>query len=267
MVKQYSDRESFTVDDLLGIMRVLRAPGGCPWDREQDHHSIRGAVIEEAYEAAEAIDREDDAALCEELGDVLLQTVFHADIAEESGAFTFADVAGGICRKLILRHPHVFGDGQADTSGEVLTQWDRIKREEKGQRSAADTLKSVPVTFPALMRAAKVHKRAACAGFDWADDLSAFAKVKEELGELEAAAGESPARAEEELGDLLFAAADIARRLHIDPELALTRATDKFIARFAKMEETISAAGGVMSACAPDELERVWREAKENVIP
>ena len=229
MYNDYRLDGSYSIVDLLRIIEILRGDNGCPWDREQDHHSIRNNFLEETYEVLDAIDRDDVENLREELGDVLLQVVFHSRMEEEAGRFGFKDVCDRICKKLILRHPHVFGDVRAETSAEVLNNWDEIKKKEKGQDTFTDTLNSVPRAFPALMRAAKVQKRAAKAGFDWADCAGAMDKLEEEMAELEAArTGGSAEETLEEMGDLLFSMVNVSRFLHCDPEEALTKATDKF---------------------------------------
>ena len=257
-------KEPYRLEDLLEIMRRLRAPDGCPWDREQDHRTIRNNVLEEAYEVADGIDRGDEAVLCEELGDLLLQVVFHAQIAQEADSFCFADVVDGICRKLILRHPHVFGDTVAKTSDAVLDQWDQIKRVEKSQKTYTDTLKSVPAAFPALMRAAKVQKRASKAGFDWPSASGPMGKISEELDELSAALEQdNRERQKEELGDLLFSVVNLSRFLKIDCEEALQAATDKFIGRFEAVEQEADALGWDMSACTLDALDQLWQKAKQ----
>ena len=210
-------------------MQRLRGPEGCPWDREQTHHSLGRHLLEEAHETLEAIDSGDPARLREELGDVLLQVIFHAEMARQEGTFDVDDVAEGIVAKLIRRHPHVFGDADVDSSAQVLLNWERIKTEEKGERGVDE---DIPASMPALVRASKVQRRAAGAGFDWRTREAAAAKVLEELQELEES---SPERAEEELGDLLFAVAALARRLDVDPETALRKATKRFGERFESM--------------------------------
>lgn len=256
-------KEKYNVSDLLEIMKILREPDGCPWDREQTHKSIRRDLLEEAYEVADAIDLDDKDALCEELGDLLLQVAFHSQISKDNGEFTFDDVADGICKKLILRHPHVFGDVEAETSEQVLDNWDAIKREEKHQESYTDTLTSVPRAFPALMRAAKVQKRAAKAGFDWDDINGAISKLPEELNEfLEALKSENIEEIDEEFGDLLFTCVNISRFLKIDAENSLAKATDKFIGRFEKVEQVLNDRGLDMKSMSLKELDDIWNEIK-----
>lgn len=265
MVKNFQAKDKYDFDDLVRIMAILRGEGGCPWDREQDHHSIRTNLIEETYEAVEAIDTDDAALLCEELGDVMLQVVFHAQLENEKGSFDIGDVADGICRKLIVRHPHVFGDVSAATPEQVLKNWDAIKKRTKGQETRADALKAVPRILPALMRSCKVQQRASRSGYDWDDAGGALGKTEEELGELKnAAAAGDRAQTEEELGDLLFSAVNAARLLDIDPEEALTGACDKFVARFAKAEQLAGAQKlEDMTAAQRDKL---WEEAKSALL-
>lgn len=265
MRKDFEIKEHYGIEDLLQIMRVLRGKDGCPWDREQNHESIRKNMIEETYEVVEAIDRKDSAMLCEELGDVLLQVVFHAQMEEEENGFDFDDVCDGICHKLILRHPHIFGDVVAKTSEQVLKNWDEIKKKEKGQNTASDTLRSVPAVLPALMRAEKVQHRAAKTGFDYSNAAEAMTDLKKEVVELEEAMAEDKAgHMQEELGDVLFSAVNVARLLHIDPEEALTRSTEKFMDRFEKVERIAVQRGMDMSASSMDELNALWAEAKKS---
>lgn len=259
----FTIKERYTMDDLIEIMRLLRSPEGCPWDREQDHKSIRSNFLEETHEALEAIELEDAGLLQEELGDVLMQVVFHARIEEEQNSFTFDDVVDGVCRKLVVRHPHVFGNIKADDSSQVLQNWDAIKRETKGGKTQADLLKSLPRSLPALMRAAKVQTRAKRVGFDWPDITGAMAALESELAELkEAVAAGEPAAVEEELGDLLFSAVNVSRFLHTDAEQALTGATDKFIRRFTEVERMASEAGVDMPSASLEELDKLWDLAK-----
>lgn len=256
-------KEHYNINDLLEIMSVLRGDNGCPWDREQSHDSIRNNFIEEVYEVADAIDNDDKSALCEELGDVLLQVVFHSQIEKEAGGFNFDDVADGICKKLILRHPHIFGEVKADTSEKVLDNWDKIKMEEKGQQSYTDTLTAVPKAFPSLMRAAKVQKRAGKAGFDWSDVYEPLLKIGEELSELEQAIEDGcPSHIFEEYGDLLFACVNVSRFLKVDSEQALSAATDKFIERFSGVEKLCNERGIDMKSAPLEQLDEFWDEIK-----
>ena len=255
---QYKD--SYNVKDLEEIVRILRAPGGCPWDAEQTHQSIRRNFLEEAYEAAEAIDEENPDHLKEELGDVLLQVVFHARMEQEAGRFDLDGVADGVCKKLIYRHPHVFGDVAVSGTGEVLTNWEELKRKEKGQATNTDALEAVARSLPALWRAGKVQKKAKKAGFDWPEVSGALDKLSEELEELRQAAAQGTNVAEE-LGDLLFSAVNVSRFLGVDCEDALNQATDKFIGRFRKVEE--QAGERPMTEMTLAELDQLWERAKE----
>jgi len=265
MRKDFPIKKHYNIEDLLQIMRILRGEDGCPWDREQDHDTIRKNMIEETYEVVEAIDRKDSAMLCEELGDVLLQVVFHAQMEKELGVFDFDDVCDGICQKLILRHPHIFGDVVAKTSEQVLNNWDEIKKKEKGQNTASDTLRSVPAVLPALMRAEKVQHRAAKTGFDYPGADDAFADLQSEVAELqEAMQSQDADHKQEELGDVLFSVVNVARLLHIDPEEALTRSTEKFMDRFEKVERIATECGMNMSESSLDELNALWAQAKES---
>lgn len=259
------NKQKFNIDDLLEIMRDLRKPGGCPWDREQDHHSIRNDFIEETYEAIDAIDRENTVDMCEELGDVLLQVVFHSQIEAEKKGFDFQDVCDGICKKLIERHPHVFGEISVKNSRDVLENWDMIKQKSKHQTTFTDTLKSVPMSFPALMRADKVQKRAKKAGFDWDNVKDASKKLDEELEEFKEALLENDeAHAEEEFGDLLFSMVNVSRFMGINSEKALHAATDKFIKRFEKTEMIAQQKGIDMKNSSLETLDRLWEEAKRS---
>lgn len=266
ITKSAFKKDRYDIYDLLDITRILRSKDGCPWDMVQTHSSIRKDLLEEAYETADAIDLNDDTALCEELGDLLLQVTFHSQIATEDKSFTFEDVTDGVCKKLILRHPHVFGDVNAETAEQVLDNWDAIKRDEKHQKSYTDTLLSVPKAFPALMRAAKVQKRASKAGFDWDSVDGAFQKLPEELEELKSAikSGDT-AQIEEEFGDLLFAAVNVSRFLNVDAEFSLNNAIEKFIKRFSAVEERLLAEGKDMKNLSLEELDRNWDAVKHNI--
>ena len=251
--------EKYDAEDLLNIMELLRAPDGCPWDRVQTHQSIRANMLEEAYEAADAIDRMDMDNLKEELGDVLLQVVFHASLARQAGAFTFDDVVDGICKKLVYRHPHVFGTARAGDPEGALSAWDAKKRTEKGQTTTGDAMDSVARALPALTRASKLQNKAARAGFDWKDVSPALDKLSEELEELKEAVREN-SNVEEELGDLLFAAVKVGRFVGVDGESALQKACEKFIRRFRAVERL---AGGALDGLDVPALEALWRRAKE----
>ena len=258
----FTFKEKYTYEDLLEIMRILRCPEGCVWDREQDHKSIRRSFIEETYEAVEAIDNDDPVLLQEELGDVLLQVVFHAQIEAEAGRFTMDDVADGICKKMIYRQPHVFGSVEVKNSDEVLTNWDALKQKEKHQKSTTDALESVARSLPGLIRAEKVQHKAAKVGFDWDDVSGALEKVREETAEVaRAVAGDGDPS--EELGDLLFAAVNVARFLKTDPEEAISRTTDKFIRRFAQVEQAARDAGKDLADMSLAEMDALWDAAKQ----
>ena len=249
----------YDIQDLLRIMELLRSPDGCPWDRAQTHQSIRRNMLEEAYEAAEAIDENDPVHLKEELGDVLLQVVFHSRMAQEEGQFTFDDVVDGVCKKLIFRHPHVFGGVDARDSDKALTTWEEQKRAEKGQKTAGDTLDAVARSLPALMRAEKLQDKARKAGFDWSEAGPALDKLSEEVCELRQAVEENT-NPQEELGDVLFAAVKVGRFLGVDSELTLHAACEKFIGRFRRME---ALAGGSLEGLDLPRLEELWARAKE----
>ena len=257
----FSLKDKYNVQDLVDIVKVLRAPGGCQWDAQQTHESIRRNFLEEAYEVAEAIDQQSTEHLQEELGDVLLQVVFHTSIEEEEGRFNLDDVANGVCQKLIFRHPHVFGDVTVSSTGEILANWEELKKKEKGQSTQADAVDAVARSLPALWRAEKVQKKAAKVGFDWDSVDGAVDKLSEELGEVkQAIAGHGdPA---EELGDLLFAAVNVARFLKVDPEDALQAACDKFAARFRRVEEAVTAQGKQMEDMSLKELDDIWNAIK-----
>ena len=251
--------------DFLEVMRLLRAPGGCPWDAEQTHGSIRRNFLEETYEVLDALDRDDPAAMCEELGDVLMQVAFHSQIETERGRFTMDDVVDGVTQKLVYRHPHVFGTATAADSAEVLVNWEILKRKEKRQDSTADAVESVPHTLPALWRAEKIGSKTAKAGFDWDSALSALGKLEEEVRELRTAleaggAPDGPHGVREELGDLLFIAAKIGQMTGVDPEDALHRSCDKYNARFRRVE---ALADKPLSQYTEAELIALWKQAKE----
>jgi MazG family protein len=250
------------VSRLREIVARLRAPEGCPWDREQSHESLRAALIEECYETIEAIEKADDANLREELGDLLLHVVMHARMAEERGAFDFADVVEEVCAKLIRRHPHVFGTVQAIGSAQVIRQWESIKHAEKGAPSSI--MDGLPSAFPALLLAQNVQKKAARVGFDWDDALQVIDKVQEEIGELrEAISGERKDPIEEELGDLLFSVVNLARKLNVDSEMALAAATRKFVRRFRALEAEIAADGGKIEQTSVQDMNALWERQKQ----
>ncbi len=259
----FEQRTRYGYYDLVAVMQRLRAPGGCPWDREQTHESLKGDLIEECYELNDAIDEQDDAHIVEELGDVLMDVVFHSVIADEQGRFNETDVADGIVKKMIYRHPHVFGTEKAESSADVLKRWDELKQKEKNQKTQKEVLCAVPKRFPALMRAGKVQKRARKVGFDWNDANEAMPKVYEELDELKAAM-QGNGDVSEEAGDLLFAAVNVIRLLGLDCEQMLHDATDKFIARFGKMEELAAADGHALKDITLAEQDVYWEKAKKS---
>lgn len=250
------------------IVRALRAPGGCPWDRKQDHRTLRPFVLEEACEVAEAIDTGEPAKLREELGDLLLQIVLHSVIGEENGTFGLDDVARDISAKMIRRHPHVFADVKVSGTEDVLRNWDEIKRAEKGDAAPKSVLEGIPADLPALMRAEKMQVKAARVGFDWPEVEQAMEKIPEELAELTAAyhSGDRDT-IEEEIGDLLFAVVNVARFLEVDPEGALARTTRKFSARFRHIEESARRAGKRLEDMSLDEMDALWEEAKRKQDP
>lgn len=257
----FEEKETYSFEDLREIIRLLRSPDGCPWDKVQTHASLRRGMLEEAYEAVEAIDLNDPDLLCEELGDVLMQVVFHASLEEDAGRFTMDDIADHVVKKLLFRHPHVFGQAVADTPQEVLVSWDQLKRQEKGQNSTADAMDAVARSLPGLWRAEKIQGKAAKAGFDWPDVAGALDKLDEETRELReaVAVGES---VEEELGDVLFAAVKVGRFAHIDPEAAIAGTCEKFIRRFRFVEEAVCNSGRSMEDMPISQLNHLWDKAK-----
>lgn len=259
---EFNIKDKYNINDLLNIMHILRAPGGCPWDAEQTHESIRANFIEEVYEAVDAIDKADTPLLREELGDVLMQVVFHAEIERENGGFDFDDVADTVCKKLIERHPHVFGSVSVNGTDDVLKNWDEIKKKSKGQ-NATQSLVDVPMTLPALMRSSKVQHRAARVGFDWDDYRGALDKLDEEVAEFKQAIElKNESDIEEELGDVLFSAVNTARLLGIDAENALTKACNKFIKRFSMVERLALEKGLKLDEQPLHVLDELWDEAK-----
>lgn len=261
-------------DELVAVMERLRAPGGCPWDAEQTYMSLSQYLLEEAYETFDAIQHSDatgdTAELREELGDLLLQVIFHSTIGKERGDFTIDDVAEGITQKLILRHPHVFGDAKFERAEDVLDNWDTLKANErkasgKKEKTLGSVLDEVPVHFPGLLEALKVTKKAAKFGFDWEDTGQIFEKIREELAELEEAVDAADAgHIEEEIGDLLFAVANLARRLDVEPETALKRTNRKFRRRFRFIEDELKAAGRSLGDADLKEMDDLWNRAKSS---
>ena len=259
--KDLGNKKDF--QDLLDIIETLRNPGGCPWDREQTHESLKSALLEECYEVIDAIENEDEDALIEELGDVLLQVVFHASIGKEDGYFDIMDVIGGISNKMINRHPHVFGNEEANTSEQVLVNWDEIKKEEKGIKTLTEEMQNIAKSLPATTRAYKVQKKAKKVGFDWDDVNCAMDKVKEELNEIKEVYNcEDKSIIEGEVGDLLFACINVARFLEVDGELALDKTIKKFIKRFSYIENEAIKNNKNLKDMTLEEMDKLWEEAK-----
>lgn len=259
--KDLGNKKDF--QDLLDIIETLRNPGGCPWDREQTHESLKSALLEECYEVIDAIENKDEDALIEELGDVLLQVVFHASIGKEDGYFDIMDVIGEISNKMINRHPHVFGNEEANTSEQVLVNWDEIKKEEKGIKTLTEEMQNIAKSLPATTRAYKVQKKAKKVGFDWDDVNCAMDKVKEELNEIKEVYNcEDKSIIEGEVGDLLFACINVARFLEVDGELALDKTIKKFIKRFSYIENEAIKNNKNLKDMTLEEMDKLWEEAK-----
>lgn len=250
-------------DRLVEIMSRLRGEGGCPWDREQTHETLKPYLVEETYEALDAIDSGDPEQLKSELGDILLQVVFHAQMAKEEGGFDIDGVCNAVSEKLVRRHPHVFGESEADTPEQVLSQWEKIKLTEKAHENRKSVLDGVPRGMPALLRAMRLQGKAGAVGFDWDSAEGAFAKVEEELSEFSTAfAEQKPEKMEEELGDLLFALVNVARFIEVNPEEALGKTISKFIGRFQHIEKSIEKSGRTLNEVGLEEMDRLWNEAK-----
>lgn len=268
---------SKSFDEIVGVMEKLRAPGGCPWDYEQTYASLSQYLLEEAYETFDAIQEAnatgDTTNLREELGDLLLQVVFHATIGKERGDFTIDDVAHGVAKKLVLRHPHVFGDAKLARAQDVLDNWDKLKADEraasgKTEKTKDSILDDVPIHFPGLLEALKVTKKAAKVGFDWKSSDDVFAKIEEETNELRDASRRSDAlHTEEEIGDLLFAVVNLARKLEVEPETALKKTNRKFRQRFRYIEERLKAQGKSLELASLNEMDSLWNEAKSAANP
>ena len=252
--------EKYGFDDLVDIVEILRGEGGCPWDREQTHKSIRKDFIEETYEVIEAIDTDDPVLLREELGDVMLQVVFHTQIEREAGRFDIDNVSNDICAKLIHRHPHVFGDLKLDNSADVLVNWDKIKGVEKQRNTLTDKLRSIPPMLPALMRAQKVGKKASF--FDFESTEAVYEKLYEEIAEIKDAESRGEEALKEEVGDLLLTVTSLARKLGVDSEQALYNATNKFIDRFEMVENTVIEQGKNVEDMSMTELDEIWDSIK-----
>ncbi len=259
-------KDKYDFNDLLDVMKRLRSEKGCPWDKEQTHESLRIYLIEETYEVLEALDAGDTDKFCNELGDLLLQIVFHAQIADENGEFDMNDVTTEICSKLISRHPHIFGNVGADTVEQVNENWEAIKKKEKKLKSQTGVLKDVPANLPALMRSYKVQQKAAQVGFDWDNTDDVFRKIDEEIDELrEVYRTGNLERITDELGDAIFALVNLSRFLRIQPELALTGTTDKFIRRFEYIEQQSLKAGKRLEDMSLAEMDELWNEAKTSL--
>ncbi len=263
MTNSFEFKDKYDFYDLVRIMKVLRGEGGCPWDAEQTHESIKKNFIEETYEVIEAINKKDPALLCEELGDVLLQVVFHAEMENEKNVFSVDEVTDGICKKLIERHPHVFGEVKINGVGDVLNNWDAIKRSTKGQKTQSVAMQSIPRELPALMRSTKTQEKAKKAGFDWDNIDDVFAKLDEEILELKNAYKSGVKKdIEDELGDVLFSTVNLSRFLDCDAEEALTSSCDKFISRYTKVENLAKERGINMKETSLEELDKLWEEVK-----
>ena len=264
MAKEFVLKDKYNIDDLVAIIKVLRAPGGCPWDREQTHESIKKNFIEETYEVVEAINKQSTDMLREELGDVLLQIVLHSEMESENGNFSFDDVVNDIVQKLVVRHPHVFGEVVANNTAEALNSWDTVKLKTKGQKNQTESMLSVPRELPALMRAQKIQHKAAKIGFDWDNVGGAVDKLYEEIDQLKTAMEQGKRfDIEDEFGDVLFSCVNIARFIDVDSEEALTASTDKFMSRFSLVEQMASEQGIDMKSSSIEELDRLWDKAKK----
>lgn len=265
-------KDHYSIDELLAIMRFLRGEHGCPWDRVQTHESLRQNLIEEAYEAIDAIERGQPEAICDELGDVLMQVVFHAQIASETGAFDFSEVVSAICRKLISRHTHIFGTDVANTANEVMDRWAENKRLEKGHESYSEVLRDVPRALPALQRSYKIQQKAAQAGFDWPEASGPRKKIEEELHEIDqiiAKADQNQLNGEtleEEIGDVLFSIVNYARHLGIQPEMALNRANEKFVSRFSAIEDLARTRDLNLDDMTLEQMDELWEWVKKHKL-
>ncbi len=263
MAVEFEIKDNYDINDFLRLITVLRSPGGCPWDRKQTHESIKKNFIEETYEVVEAINKVDAQSLREELGDVLLQVAMHSEMESEKGSFDFNDVVNDICKKLVVRHPHVFGDVAAQSSDEALQSWDQVKLKTKGMKKQSEAIIKVPREFPALMRAQKVQEKAAKAGFDWDNVNGAVEKLHEEIDELETALAAGVGKdIEEEFGDVLFSCVNVSRFIGADSEEALTASTDKFIKRYLLVEQLAADDGVDMKSASIEELDKLWNKAK-----
>lgn len=259
------NKDSYNIQDLVKIVSLLRSPEGCPWDREQTHESLKFGFVEETYEVLEAIDKKDSSMLREELGDVLLQVVFHAQLETENKGFDFDEVCDTICKKLIYRHPHVFSQAKAENSAQVLKRWDELKDAEKGIQTAAQDMQAVPAVFPALMRAQKVQKRAARHGFTYQTSQEALEDLEEEFDELRQAV-EKGTFVCEEYGDVLFSLANVGRLMKLNAEEALTQTTDRFVQRVSETEKQLAQQGKALQTCSREEILTVYEQVKHSVL-
>lgn len=263
MAADFELKDKYEIDDLIKLVAVLRAPGGCPWDIKQTHESIKKNFIEETYEVIEAINKKDNDGLREELGDVLLQIALHSQMESEKGTFDFNDVANDICQKLVVRHPHVFGDVSAEDEKEALSRWDAVKLKTKGMKKQSEAIQKVPREFPALMRSQKIQEKAAKAGFDWNDVSGAVEKLYEEIDELKTALNENNKESiKDEFGDILFSCVNVARFIDVDSEEALTAATDKFVSRYLIVERLAEEQNINMKTASIEQLDVLWNKAK-----
>lgn len=274
-------KSTYSMQELIELMAFLRSENGCPWDRAQSHDSIKKNLLEEAYEAIDAIDSEDPSRICDELGDVLMQVVFHAQMASEQSTFSFEDVVSGICRKLISRHTHLFGEDEGGSPSDVLNLWEQNKKKEKGMDRQSHVLEDVPRTLPALQRSYKVQQKAAQVGFDWDDRNGPLSKIHEEIDEIEQALQETQSAVDaqriskeqagrvvsSEVGDLLFAVVNYARHLNVQPEIALTGSTNTFIKRFSQVEDRVREQGWKMEHLSLEQLDQIWDEVKQAANP
>ena len=254
--------KKYDFNDLIGIIDTLRGENGCPWDKEQTHKSLRESLLEEAYEVADAIDNDDNINLCEELGDILLHVVLHSRIAKENDVFTIEDVVNGIAKKMIYRHPHIFGESSALTADDVVRDWEMLKKKEQGFESQSDVLKSVPKALPSMVRAEKVQKKAEIVGFDFKNVQEVLDKVDEEVLEFKQELIVKSSNIEEEFGDVLFSLVNLSRKLKINPEIALTKSTEKFINRFERVEKSVNNMGKTMIDMEIEELDKLWNKVK-----
>ena len=259
-------KENYDLEDYIALISYLRSEKGCPWDRVQTHESLRRSLLEEAYEVCEAIDEADPVHLREELGDLLLQVIFHASIEQDAGSFDMNAIADAACKKLVFRHPHVFGEITADTPDQVLDTWERVKRKERAQKTTASAMDTVPHGLPALWRCEKIQSKAAKSGFDWPVVSGAMDKLREETDELQQGIdNEDLPNIEEELGDVLFSAVNVMRFYDLDPETTLHKACDKFIRRFRYLEDGAAKRGRALSELSLREMEEIYQQGRHDL--